>query len=147
MSYYDYLDDHADCPHLPHEHTRGVCDRCGTALTGRRKRWCCDACMNEWRSQHDWTLARDRAKKRDGNRCVKCGAEKAYDWREPEKTVRLEVNHIVPRVGRGYGFGCHNHLDNLETLCHPCHVEVTKQQAAERRSVSSPQLNFEGTGT
>lgn len=51
-----------------------------------------------------------------------------YEYRE-----HLEVNHIVPRVGQGYGFGCHNHLDNLETLCHPCHVAETTRQGAERR--------------
>lgn len=48
----------------------------------------------------------------------------------------LEVNHIDPRVGRGYGWGCHNHLSNLETLCHGCHVAETKRQAAERRGVT-----------
>ncbi|OHU57105.1 hypothetical protein BKG82_13020 [Mycobacteroides chelonae] len=45
----------------------------------------------------------------------------------------LEVNHIEPRMGRGYGFGCHNHLTNLETLCHRCHVAETNRQYAERR--------------
>lgn len=40
----------------------------------------------------------------------------------------LEVNHIEPRRGEGYAAGCHHHLDNLETLCHPCHVEVTTAQ-------------------
>ena len=124
----------ASCPWLPHADAPGVCDRCGTELTGRQTRWCSSSCMNEWRAQHDWGMARNAAKKRDHHQCVKCGAEGQYDWREPEKAVRLEVNHIVPRVGRGYGFGCHNHHDNLETLCHPCHVEVTKQQAANRRA-------------
>lgn len=43
---------------------------------------------------------------------------------------RLEVNHVEPRRGRGYALGCHNHLANLETLCHPCHVTVTAEQRA-----------------
>jgi hypothetical protein len=43
------------------------------------------------------------------------------------------VNHIEPRVGKGYGWGCWNHQDNLETLCHDCHVVVTKSQAEARR--------------
>lgn len=138
MSYLDYLDHHADCPWLPHEDQKGVCDRCGTALTGRRTRWCSDACMYEWRQQHDWGAARNAAVKRDGHKCVKCGAAEYHGWREPEKTVRLEVNHIVPREGRGYGFGCHNHLDNLETLCVPCHRAVTNAQAAARRERRNP---------
>lgn len=40
----------------------------------------------------------------------------------------LEVNHIVPRNGDGYGVGCWHHLDNLETLCRSCHVEETTRQ-------------------
>jgi 5-methylcytosine-specific restriction endonuclease McrA len=46
---------------------------------------------------------------------------------------QLEVNHIVPRNGGGYGKGCHHHLSNLETLCHPCHVAVTNEQRKARR--------------
>lgn len=40
----------------------------------------------------------------------------------------LEVNHITPRRGGGYTAGCHHHLDNLETLCRPHHVEETRRQ-------------------
>lgn len=132
--YAQYLRDHSDCPWLPHEHQDGVCDRCGTTLTGRQTRWCSAHCQMEWRTQHDWTVARKAAMVRDSHKCVKCGAAQHYDWREPDKTVRLEVNHIVPREGRGYGFGCHNHQDNLETLCQPCHRAVTNAQATQRRA-------------
>lgn len=47
---------------------------------------------------------------------------------------KLEVNHIEPRNGKGYRPGCHHHLDNLETLCHPCHVAITNEQRATRRA-------------
>lgn len=106
----------------PYADTPGVCDHCGKELKGRRRRWCSQACSDELTRQHDWGWARNAAKRRDGQKCVRCG-----------KTHSLEVNHIVPRVGRGYGWGCHNHLSNLETLCHWCHLEVTAQQRAERR--------------
>ena len=48
--------------------------------------------------------------KRDGYRCVKCGASAAAD-----KSVRLEVDHIVPvaRDGRST-------MENLQTLCWLC---------------------------
>ena len=48
--------------------------------------------------------------KRDGYRCVKCGASAAED-----KSVRLEVDHIVPvaRDGRST-------MENLQTLCWLC---------------------------
>lgn len=56
----------------------------------------------------------------------------AYDRRR--SAPPLEVNHIEPRRGQGYGFGCpHHHLENLETLCRPCHVEVTTEQRRARK--------------
>jgi len=51
----------------------------------------------------------------------------------PQYQPWLEVNHIEPRNGQGYGWGCHNHLSNLETLCHDCHVLVTREQKRARR--------------
>lgn len=131
--YTQYLRDHSDCPWLPHEHQEGVCDRCGTRLTGRQTRWCSDKCQIEWRREHDWTAARNAAVRRDDHTCRHCGARENRDHRHPEGVVRLEVNHIVPREGRGYGFGCRNHQENLETLCTQCHRVVTNTQAAERK--------------
>lgn len=44
----------------------------------------------------------------------------------------LEVNHIEPRRGEGYTTGCHNHPDNLQTLCRACHGKVTGAQRRAR---------------
>jgi 5-methylcytosine-specific restriction endonuclease McrA len=44
----------------------------------------------------------------------------------------MEVNHISPLNGSGYGMGCKHHQDNLETLCMACHSAVTAAQAAAR---------------
>lgn len=112
------------CPEfIPYDDQPGRCNRCGVELTGRRTRWCTAACEQEWRSQHDWNAAKAAAKRRDNHRCVRPGCG---------RTTRLEVNHIVPRAGRGYGWGCWNHLTNLETLCHQHHLDVTAQQRRER---------------
>ena len=50
---------------------------------------------------------RDRIKKRDGNKCLKCGTKKS-----------LTIDHIVPRAKGGS-----NDEDNLQTLCRTCNLE------------------------
>jgi 5-methylcytosine-specific restriction endonuclease McrA len=81
---------------------------------------------------HAWTNARAEAVRRAKGRCRKCGS-----------STKLEVNHVIPRIGKGYGPGCHHHQANLETLCHNCHVKVTNQQRyarAEKRAKSIPRV-------
>jgi 5-methylcytosine-specific restriction endonuclease McrA len=48
--------------------------------------------------------------KRDGHRCVKCGADPKVD-----KSVRLEVDHILPGSQGGPAT-----MENLQTLCFSC---------------------------
>lgn len=43
---------------------------------------------------------------------------------------KVEVNHIVPCLGKHGVSGCHHHIDGLEALCIPCHREVTAEQRA-----------------
>lgn len=102
------------------------CFLCDKPLTGRRTRWCSALCVKLWYQNHNWTGARKAAKKRDKYRCVKCGSN-----------YKLEVNHILPLVGRGYAWGCLNHLAGIETLCHDCHVRETNRQRRERLNVLS----------
>lgn len=60
-------------------------------------------------------------------------------WREGRTAERLylqphllEVNHRTPILGRHHEFGCHHHVDGLETLCHACHVRETAVQFRHR---------------
>jgi 5-methylcytosine-specific restriction endonuclease McrA len=139
--------------------TPGQCWRCGKPLPPRARRWCSMVCVTAWVTNHTWTMARDAALKRDRHTCQTCGAQTGwqcdcgefflgvwrYVWQARSKhqnanpghrmtyvDARLEVNHKTPRAGKGYDKGCHHHLDGLETLCHACHVRVTKQQRRER---------------
>lgn len=111
------------CPYIPYFGTPGVCRGCGKPLPQGRRAWCSDECSDAYQRAHIWASARQIALRRDGHRCVTCGS-----------TSGLEVNHIDPRVGAGYLSGCWNHPENLETLCHDCHVKVTNAQMAARRS-------------
>lgn len=99
------------------------CDWCGAALVGRQLRWCSRACSTSFWENHQWSMARTAAMRRDGSMCVRCGA--------PAE----EVNHIVPRNGAGYDNGCAHHIDGLESLCHDCHVIETTRQGRERRGL------------
>jgi 5-methylcytosine-specific restriction endonuclease McrA len=49
-----------------------------------------------------------------------------------DRKYRLEVNHKVPALGAHAEVSCIHHLDNLETLCGPCHRGTTSAQARER---------------
>lgn len=110
----------------------GNCAWCGKALprtksgmVHRTRTWCRPACEWTFLRHHKWPNARKHALKRDGHACVTCGA-----------TELLEVNHIHALADqgiKGYAFGCHHHQDNLETLCRPHHVSITKAQRAARK--------------
>lgn len=163
---------HSDCTVLPHLDHPGVCNRCGAPLFGKRTQWCSAKCEKEFRANHDWNVARAAALTRDGGRCVRCGGDGSEQretrWapaiaatqlrrlgvelltNEPVSVVLiaaarepwLEVNHIEPRNGRGYDWGCAHHTENLETLCHSCHVAETRRQAEARRAALNPQLDI-----
>lgn len=103
----------------------GVCDWCAARLEGGQRRWCHRECATAFWDQHIWTRARICVLVRDGGRCVVCGDDD-----------RVEVDHIVPRKGRGYARGCSHHHDNLQTLCHAHHVEKTTADQARPGTVT-----------
>lgn len=77
----------------------------------------------------NWHEQRDRARARDGYRCVECGA--------PERETRQhDVHHIQPFRSFGYVAGQNtayleaNQLENLITLCGSCHQRVETAQGA-----------------
>lgn len=126
------------CPLTDWDGTPGHCNWCNTLIptTGRRKVWCRDQCRRLWERNHIWRRARIFARKRAGYRCtvVACTAERGD----------IEINHIDPRNGQGYGPGCHHHQDptpdvvtgeprgGLEGLCHEHHRLITTAQAGAR---------------
>lgn len=99
----------------------GRCGVCDVELPKGRRSWCSRECAEAFYSQHIWGFARPAVLKRDGYACRRCGG-----------SGDLEVNHIIPRNGLGYGNGCHHHQDNLETLCRQCHTTVTISQRRAR---------------
>lgn len=109
---------------------QNVCQWCMSSLDGlsRRTAWCSSKCSRAWERNHVWRIARSAARRRDKYSCIKCGEH---------KTVKpIEVNHIVPLVGKGYGVSCSHHLSNLEALCVDCHRIETNAQFQERKNGS-----------
>lgn len=108
---------------LPGAGIPDVCDRCEAELPKGRKRWCSDDCSLTYYLHHIWQYARNAALRRDKHRCV--------NGCEPDDVTPLEVDHIKAARGAHSKHACVHHLDNLRTLCVPCH---RKRTAEQRRS-------------
>lgn len=90
------------------------CRWCDGGLRRRQKKWCSDACRDGAYAEHYWSDARDAAVRRDGRRCLRCGADE-YAGRG------LQVHHRTEVLGKHHVTGCHHHVEGLETLCRGCH--------------------------
>lgn len=131
---------------------RGVCRWCGESILheegdlagspNRRRRWHQD-CVDEYNAS-DPREARRRIRKRDRGKCADCGLDTNQLKREFKAIGRgrnriirergfktrkslWELDHIIPLIDGG------GHSDeNLQTLCTPCHVRKTVDEARER---------------
>lgn len=134
--------DHVTCVDL----TEQVCRlaSCRQPLSGRRTAYCSDKHAREFESQHVWSAARRVARRRARWACERCGFKPSVIKKDPgakaafqRHELRLEVNHISPLTGRYRIVTCLNHQDNLEVLCHSCHVEATNGQRQLRMTSAS----------
>lgn len=142
-----WIDYRADC--IPWGHG---CRQCGKAIRWR-KATCSHRCNRLFAINHFWGDARQHAayvKTIEGYTLERWLANldpgaatnpDFWDYREQWHALRvcpkcdkrlppwdLEVNHIHPLNGIRPTFGCCHHQDNLEAVCHECHVEITTEQ-------------------
>jgi len=105
-----------------------LCRWCQLEILARRRRtFCSEYCVHQWRLRSDPGYLRDQVFARDRGICTACGkarAEALALW--GLKTVQArrslwDADHILP-VAEGGG-QCD--LDNIRTLCLPCHREAT----------------------
>ena len=122
-------------------------------LTRRRRTFCSSFCVDQWRLRTDPAYLRDRVFARDRGVCALCHADTLAIYaalkrsRGPTRAAGLslyglatilsrrslwDADHILP-VAEGGG-QCD--LDNLRTLCIPCHKEATAN--LRRRTASRP---------
>lgn len=118
-----------ECPLAFGDNRDRLCAWCGNPLTGRARRWCSSECGMAYADNHSWSCVRPAALKRDGHKCVRCGAT---SWSDGTYTA-LEVNHKDPVLGKHARAGCWHHLDGVETLCRPCHLDETARQFGHQR--------------
>jgi 5-methylcytosine-specific restriction enzyme A len=122
---------------------RPLCRWCRLEILARRRRtFCSDFCVHQWRLRSDPGYLRDQVFLRDAGVCALCSVDTVKTYRAlkrsrgAERREALEMwglrsvtarrslwdaDHVVP-VAEGGG-ECD--LDNLRTLCLLCHREVT----------------------
>lgn len=98
--------------------SRRLCLWCQQPLPKRRRKYCSDACADEYFTHLIrplwWVNARQMALKRSGHRCEQCGA-----------VQHLEAHHIVPlRPGEIRSGSPANVQSNLKVLCRACHEKA-----------------------
>lgn len=129
-----------------------LCRWCDLEILAKRRRtFCSDFCVHQWRLRTDPGYLRDQVFARDRGFCAVCHADTVAIYaalkrsRGPNRLAGLslyglktinsrrslwDADHILP-VAEGGG-QCD--LDNLRTLCLPCHREATAQLQLRLRS-------------
>jgi 5-methylcytosine-specific restriction enzyme A len=138
---------------------RGLCRWCGVEVSGRRRTFCSDPCVHEWRLRSSTSYLRDCVLERDRGVCAECGidtlklrrAVMRLPFAARMKRIRelidagnftkgrkswWEADHIIPVVEGG-----DSSLDNIRTLCIACHRAETaalRKRRAARRMAGAP---------
>ena len=126
---------------------RGLCRWCKTEVSGRRRTFCSDGCVHEWRLRSSSSYLRDCVLARDHGICALCGLDTirlrrsvmrlSFGKRMIElRRLRIargrkswwEADHIVAVVDGG-----DSSLENIRTLCVGCHREVTAALRVRRQ--------------
>lgn len=139
---------------------RALCRRCGVEVPRGRRSFCSASCADDWAVRNNPTIMRQRVFQRDKGICALCGVDTevlgkvlAAEWnrikmaetapeRQERQTFRRrfrwyfnrtsywDADHIKP-VSEGGGECA---LDNMRTLCVPCHHLVTRELAKRTAS-------------
>ena len=125
------------------ESGRPLCRWCRADTPPRRRTFCSEACVHEWKLRTDPGYLREQVLKRDVGVCAKCGTDTVAlrrdmrrldfaarrkflkEWGLSERTRKSlwDADHIVP-VAEGGG-QCD--LANMRTLCLKCHRNATAE--------------------
>jgi 5-methylcytosine-specific restriction protein A len=100
-----------------------------------RKSWAGQASRHERGYGRAWEKARAIALARDKHMCQPCKAANRY-------TLASQVDHITPKAEGGT-----DDLDNLQSICTPCHDRKTQAEAARAQGRTiKVNLTFDADG-
>jgi 5-methylcytosine-specific restriction enzyme A len=138
----------------------GLCRWCKGRVSGRRRTFCSDACVHEWRLRSSTSYLREQVFARDRGICALCGIDTV---RLRRSVLRLpfgrrmlemkrlqitrgrkswwEADHILPVVEGG-----DSNLENVRTLCVACHRQATAELRERRRRYTRDDEVVEGRG-
>jgi 5-methylcytosine-specific restriction enzyme A len=135
---------------------RALCRWCRMEVPARRRTFCSDYCVHEWRLRTDVGYLRECVFERDHGVCAQCGTDTVAAWNHLKRLRRdrralllrqdwgignarrsslWDADHVVP-VAEGGG-ECD--LSNIRTLCVRCHRVATAALAARLRKNSAQQ--------
>ena len=125
----------------PQQPAKRMCRGCGKPVPSNRQTWCSNECYHKFDPMHvKWAVD-----ERDARVCKLCGMDmkkeetnwlakqpdRNKDWLEWCRWKKLrpvvEYDHIIPFCEGGLTV-----LENMRTLCVPCHRKVTKEFRARR---------------
>lgn len=142
-------------PHRQGPDGKPLCRWCGSAVPGRRRSFCSQACVDEYLVRRSPSWVRRLLRNRDKGVCALCGLDTlwlrravlairrrhgqiAYKRAETRLSARgfnvdrrnyWDADHIVPVSEGGGECG----LDNYRTLCQPCHKRETAKLKRKQR--------------
>jgi len=120
---------------------KALCRWCNSEVQGRRRTFCTDACVHEWKLRTDPSYLREKVFARDKGICAQCRVDtvalrrdmrkldfaarrqflKRWNLKEGSRKSLWDADHILP-VAEGGG-QCD--LSNMRTLCLLCHADAT----------------------
>jgi 5-methylcytosine-specific restriction endonuclease McrA len=114
------------------------CDKEIDDCLSTKRKWCSGNCLQQWRQQHRYFLARQVIMKSARGKCLckRMPNEQRHivcaNCKSCESQVRLRgdimtCDHVVPRFGDKSKFSCNHHVNNLQVLCSNCHAAKSAQ--------------------
>ena len=128
-----------------------MCRWCKGVVGGRRRTFCSDACVHEWRLRSSTSYLRECVFERDHGSCAICRVDThklrrrimRLPFAERMREIRaLQARGVITRRRKSWWEADHiravveggdSNLENIRTLCIPCHRAVTKELRIRRK--------------